>query len=294
MTAAILDAVCPLCESKTSRVQWKANLPAEITEREFSYSGNKRYHGRVLACASCGHRYVHPTPQSLEAMYGDVTDEFYLKTEPARRATFAEFLDVKDRFDPRRGRLLDVGCYTGVLLEVARSRGYEVEGLELSRWACAIARGRGYSVKECAVQDFPAEAAYDSVTAFDVLEHLPDPVAAVKRIHRLLKPGGCLVATIPDMGCWHARLLGSRHWMVMVMHLQYFVQATALRLLKEAGFARCEVLPAPPYRIGLKDAYEYARSVAVLRYPFMLLRLLPVINRMELRLTAGLFCVAWK
>jgi SAM-dependent methyltransferase len=293
--SGVVGAVCPVCGTKEASVLWKENLPPLVTAREFSYSGNKRYHGPVLRCASCRHRFVHPLPVALDDMYRDVEDEFYLKTEPARRATFAEFLDLKERFCPQRGRLLDIGCYTGVLLEVAGSRGYDVEGMELSRWASAIAGARGYRVHQCSLGEFPASSpAYDTITAFDVLEHLPEPVTAVRTIHRLLKPGGCFVATVPDMGCWHARLLGSRHWMVVVMHLQYFVRATLHRLLKEAGFDRCDIVPAPPYRLRLKDAYEYARNVPALRFPFMALSHTPGINRLELRLTAGLFCIAWK
>jgi SAM-dependent methyltransferase len=285
---------CPICGSSDTVVRWNAQLPESLTASEFSYVGNKRHHGRILECRACTHMFVNPIPANLHAMYGDVEDPFYASTEPERRKTFDEFLDVKESVCEARGTLLDVGCYTGVLLSAARDRGYRVSGLELSRWAAGIARTKGHDVISRPIEQISESDAYDNVTAFDVVEHLPDPVAAISTIRRMLRPGGCFSATVPDMGAWHARLLGRRHWLVVVMHLQYFNRRSFGQLLERAGFSSVTITAAPPYRLKLVDAARYSEATAALRYPMELLARVPYARRIELRLRASLFCVARK
>jgi SAM-dependent methyltransferase len=288
-----MTAMCPVCGSTANTLLWPARLPQALTASEFSYTGNKRHHGQVLRCTRCGHRFVHPFPPELAAFYSDVTDPFYVATEAERVRTFEEFLDCKEHYCHARGSLLDVGCYAGVFLDVAARRGYTVEGLELSRWAAGIARGRGHKVREGSI-DVLADIVqrYDTITAFDVLEHLADPVSAARTIRSRLTPDGCFVATVPDMGSWHARLLGRRHWLVVTMHMQYFTRDTLQRMLTEAGFSRITIASAPPYRLRVGDAAAYSNANAALRVPFALLKHLPGIKRLEIRLKASLFAVA--
>lgn len=71
----------------------------------------------------------------------------------------------------------------------------------------------------------------------DVLEHLVDPAAAVRRIVELLEPGGYLFATVPDSGSLVARALGARWWSVLPMHVQYFTPGSLARLLRDGGLS---------------------------------------------------------
>jgi 2-polyprenyl-3-methyl-5-hydroxy-6-metoxy-1,4-benzoquinol methylase len=288
-----MTAACPVCGSRDGRLLWPAHLPTDLSAREFSYTGSKKHHGQVLRCAACGHRFVHPLPPALSSFYADVTDPFYVATEAERVRTFEEFLDCKERHCASRGTLLDVGCYAGVFLDVAARRGYSVEGLELSRWAGAIARGRGHQVHEGSIDLLAgSNRRYGAITAFDVIEHLADPLAALKILRDRLEPGGCLAATVPDMGAWHARLLGRRHWLVVTMHVQYFTRDTLQRLLTAAGFSQVTITSAPPYRLRVADAAAYSNANPALRAPFALASRLPAVKHLELRLRASLFAVA--
>jgi SAM-dependent methyltransferase len=288
-----MTAACPVCTGSASRVFWPAHLPADLTAAEFSYTGSKRHHGRVVECSGCGHRYVNPVPASLASYYADVEDPFYVATETERVRTFEEFLDCKELYCPSRGSLLDIGCYAGVFLDVAARRGYAVEGIELSRWARGLARGRGHRVHEGSVDVLPTlPRRYDAITAFDVLEHLADPGTALRLIRDQLTASGCFVATVPDTGAWHARLLGRRHWLVVTMHVQYFTRQTLQRLLSAAGFSRVTITAAPPYRLRVSDAAAYSGANALLRAPFALMKRVPGVNHLELRLKASLFAVA--
>ena len=286
--------MCPVCGAGETRILWRASLPPQIDFTEFSYVGSKKHHGQVVQCDQCTHRFVHPLPVDSRRMYAQVVDEYYAKTEAQRRRTFGEFLDLKEQFAPARGKLLDVGCNTGIFLEIARERGYQGEGIELSDWAAGLARQRGFAVQQMPLEDIDGAGVFDVITAFDVLEHLADPLCALAAAHRLLRSGGCLVATVPDLDAWHARLLGRHHWLVVLMHFQYFTQKTLDRMVAHARYSRIKIVEAPPYRARIVDAARYAQDNALLRLPFAVLSRLPFVKHAEITLKASLFCVAWK
>lgn len=285
---------CPVCGGPDQTLLWAANQPPVLTPDEFSYTGNKRHHGRIVRCRACSHRFVDPAPADLPALYSQVVDTFYAGTEHARIRTFEEFLHRKEQHCDRHGSLLDVGCYIGTFLSVAARHGYDVEGIELSEWAADIARRRGHRVHKGSTALLPGLTRhYDAITAFDVMEHLTDPLAFAAAARERLTAGGCFVATVPDMGSWHARLFGRRHWLVVTMHVQYFTRATLDRLLAGAGFSRRTIVSAPPYRLRLADAAAYSGANAFLRAPFAIAKRMPALSRLELRLKASLFAIAW-
>src|SRR3954466_13363748 len=113
-------------------------------------------HGDLLACRECGtvQQPALPAGGELHELYRDMTDEAYLAEEAGRRATAGRLLDLIAPFAPR-GRLLDVGCGPGLLLDEAGHRGYETLGLELSRASAEHARDAlGLDVRELALEDF--------------------------------------------------------------------------------------------------------------------------------------------
>src|SRR3954452_11518204 len=113
-------------------------------------------HGDLLACVECGtvQQPLLPDGDALHELYREVDDDAYLGEEAGRRATAAHLLDLIGAH-VRDGRLLDVGCGHGLLLDEARSRGYETVGLELSRSAAGHAReALGLDVHEQPVESF--------------------------------------------------------------------------------------------------------------------------------------------
>src|SRR3954454_5949513 len=99
-------------------------------------------HGDLLVCIECGtvQQPVLPHGAELHDLYRDMRDDDYLAEEAGRRATANRLLDPLGAYVPA-GRLLDVGCGYGLLLDEARARGYDTVGLELSREGAAYARG---------------------------------------------------------------------------------------------------------------------------------------------------------
>jgi SAM-dependent methyltransferase len=136
-----------------------------------------------------------------------------------------------------RGRYLDVGCGSGSALGVAAALGWSVAGVEVDRAAAQKARRFSRRVHTGDLLEAPfAPGEFDVVTAFHVLEHVPDPVAAVRRMLEWLAPGGLLVLEVPNAGGLGARLFG-RAWsgLELPRHLSHFTPATLERLVASAG-----------------------------------------------------------
>src|SRR3954447_8676117 len=194
-------------------------------------------HGDLLACVECGtvQQPLLPAGDELHELYRDMSDDAYLGEEPGRRATAAHLLDLIGA-QVGGGRLLDVGCGHGLLLDEARSRAYETVGLELSRSAARHAReALGLDVHEQPVESFVDLEGFDVVVLADVIEHLDDPVAAVDRCAGLLRPGGVLCVVTPDPSSVTARLAGRRWWGFVPAHACLLPRATLRELLTARG-----------------------------------------------------------
>ena len=196
-------------------------------------------HGRIVECRSCGMVYMNPRPhhQKVQDRYSEVRDERYLEEEQGRVETFTESLDLVAGFAPGR-RLLDVGCHVGTFLEIAEQRGFEVAGVEPSRWAADVARERITGTVHCgAVEDAPLpEGGYDVVTMWDVVEHLPDPALDLRAVYHALRPGGIFVALDDGRRLAVPPGAGPRWPWYMQMHLVYFSRRTLAEMLRREGF----------------------------------------------------------
>jgi len=72
---------------------------------------------------------------------------------------------------------------------------------------------------------------------WDVIEHVTDPLAEIRRVHRLLRPGGLIVIHTMDIDSLFARVMGPRWPWLMEMHIYYFSQRTMAAMLDKAGFS---------------------------------------------------------
>lgn len=227
---------CTVCGS-FSTVEWYP-ATADPANLSFQYmkSPDVRRTFRVVRCRTCSHVFCSPLPQDLFARYQDVVDDEYLRQAEARRLTARACLALIRRHSPG-GTLLDVGCATGDFVDEAMAAGYQAEGLELSRWACAHARGRGLMVHEERLEALARRrpGAYDIVTLWGVIEHFEKPHDEIRHIATVLKPGGILVVWTGDVDSITSRLLGRLWWYWLGQHIQYFTAKSLARLCADAG-----------------------------------------------------------
>jgi SAM-dependent methyltransferase len=205
-------------------------------------------HADLWICAECGtvQQAELPAGEQLHELYRTMADDVYLSEEAGRRETARRLLGLIARHVPA-GRLLDVGCGHGLLLDEARRRGYEVTGIELSSGAAEYAREvLELEVLEEPLEGFAAEqpdGAFQVVVLADVLEHLDDPVAALSACERLLAPGGALCVITPDPSSATARLAGRRWWAYVPAHTFLLPRATLRELLEARGLVISEDVP---------------------------------------------------
>jgi 2-polyprenyl-3-methyl-5-hydroxy-6-metoxy-1,4-benzoquinol methylase len=214
--------------------------------------------GPIVRCDACGFVYQNPQPDPdwIVEVYESVVDTRYDEEREGRVHTFRRSLTELSRH-VSRGRLLDVGSHLGVFVEVAREAGWDAEGVEPSRWASDLARSRGIPTTQGAVADLERpEGSYDAVTLWDVIEHLADPAAELRHLHRLMRPGGILAVSTMDVDAAAARLLGRRWPWYMQMHLFYFSRRTLARLVEQTGF---EVVETRRHRRIVRVSYLLSR-----------------------------------
>jgi SAM-dependent methyltransferase len=135
------------------------------------------------------------------------------------------------------GRLLDIGCAAGYFLKAAREQGWEIAGVELSpRMRERAAAQLGCTVYASIDDALRSGEKFDCVSMFEVIEHVTDPVSALREVVDLVKPGGLLALSTPNCESPNA-LTGApiNIWFRPPMHLCYFAPPTITAMLERSG-----------------------------------------------------------
>ncbi len=198
----------------------------------------------IVECTNCGLVYTNPRPDAaaLDVFYEFVSDwdyqyiqDWFIANADLQRPTWNRYLDLVLAQQPT-GKLLDVGCGAGTFLVEAKKAGYDVYGQDVAPYFIE------YSQKE---QGLPIYAGdlddldlphnnFDVVTAFDVIEHHPDPSKLLKQMHDLAKPGGYILISTHDIGNFYAKLHGDkwRH-LLPIGHLTYFTRDSLKAMMRK-------------------------------------------------------------
>jgi SAM-dependent methyltransferase len=207
--------------------------------------------GSIRGCSSCGSAQVVPTPapSTLAGLYSADYYESYVEGPGVAGGSkeVPPYLEKRlDELSRRfgKGRMLDFGCAEGLFVAYARDKGWESFGVETSEWAAERGRKRyGVQIFDTTLEDTPIpSASLDVVHANHVFEHLPDPVGAMRAAMRLLRPGGILVAEVPQelFIPLADRLLGlmrPAHAVPPNYHIVFFSKRGLKLAAERAGFA---------------------------------------------------------
>jgi len=137
------------------------------------------------------------------------------------------------------GRMLEVGCASGAYLASMAAQGWHAEGIEFSEDASAQARRAGLAVQTGSLETAVAQKnSFDLIVAWMVIEHLHQPVRALRKLHEWAKPGAWLCFSVPDAGAAEFRVFGGA-WYALHLpnHLYHFTPATIRRLLEQTGWS---------------------------------------------------------
>lgn len=218
---------CQLCSG---------TLRASGVRPRSSYAITGQY--RIDVCDRCGAGTTmpRPTPEELTACYAaSYGYGAHTLIEGEKRYRSANLVR---RAGLHHGRVLDVGCMFGFLLDEARHLGLETWGVELAAEPAAVAAGHGHRVTCGTLDDHVAahpDVRFDAIFAQHVVEHLPDPAGFFATAAGLLVPGGRLIVGVPNFTARLRKLTRDAWgWYQVPVHLHHFTSA-ALRGLAEAA-----------------------------------------------------------
>jgi 2-polyprenyl-3-methyl-5-hydroxy-6-metoxy-1,4-benzoquinol methylase len=220
---SVIEETCRLCRSTHTR--------RVFTKRQTPY----------WECSVCGLRFATPNPNpNLTGAIGDYEAAYlqYLGPDASDEANLSSLCEWMESIVLLPGkRLLDIGAGSGKLVRFLRARGIDAQGIEPSR--ALFDRFLGTEATfTCAMLDHyrsTAVTSFDVVTAFDVIEHVPDPAAFLGDVAALLEPGGVFFASTPDVGSLPAKAFSRRWHFYYPYHLSYFARRTLARAAEPHG-----------------------------------------------------------
>lgn len=207
-------------------------------------SEQTRAPGPVVKCRECGLVYVNP--REFERQWYDIPDvlDDYLELIAVRRRAYTDRLKKIEQYK-KKGKLLDIGCYTGTFLHIVKQNGWQCYGVEPSPTISA------YAKKTYGLDVFPGflhqarfqDCFFDVITMFHVLEHIPSPRNELREIRRILKPDGLLIIEVPNIDHPLHRFIKGLQWLFVPGHYYYFSPATLRRLLRKEKFEVIKIEP---------------------------------------------------
>ncbi|HEX7069845.1 MAG TPA: class I SAM-dependent methyltransferase [Rhodothermales bacterium] len=253
---------CPSCGSTAIAV--RGQLPVSDY-----FAGRERREplpaGKLVACEACGLNFRYPRlPQHvLDDLYRDAGSEVW-QYDPADRIDWDAAWKIAGSLSP--GRALDVGCFDGSFL-AGLPEGWARFGVEPSPAAADRARLRNVNILAETFEEVRGSggAGYDLITAFDLIEHLPEPNRLVEFAAGALNPGGRLIVGTGDTDApsWH--LMGAQYWYCAIPEHLSFINERWIRFAaKQSGLAVDHLrryTHQPRASVG-RRAFEVAANVA--------------------------------
>lgn len=224
------------------------------TERTYLFEGRDRLHGLpgrfpVVRCLTCGSAYLAQRPidlsdyypaDSYAAYYNETTNQKHYSSGPGRRFGLMQRQRLLEALKPAGGRLLDVGCGAGDFLALMQSHAnWQVSGLEPSPEAARYAQAvRNLSVVTGTLPCLDMQdGAYDVITMWHTIEHVPNALEVLVEARRLLRSKGVLVVGLPVSDSLEAKWFGP-NWAGydVPRHLTTFTRASLIGLMNKSRF----------------------------------------------------------
>lgn len=186
----------------------------EIEARTYIRANSEGLPFSYLRCQGCGLVFLSPRPDEKEILkfyaqdyYGEGPQKFRSWLEVPRLFWAWNRMRRVKRFFPRPGKALDIGCGQGTFLQLLKAEGWECHGTELTVDSASRASHLGISVSVGDIDEnqFPRHS-LDLITMWHVLEHLADPLKTLGVIRRLLKKGGILAISTPNIDSLQAQI----------------------------------------------------------------------------------------
>lgn len=259
----------------------------------------------LMKCSQCGLQFISyiPYDKTISSVYSNYykawnLTKFQKQVSEMKMKTFQGYLAQIAPF-VSSGRLLDIGCATGELLEVACRLGFDVYGVEISPQGikrCKEIFGEkkimGDTLKK---GDFPL-GFFDVITISDVFEHIQEPESFINILYDILKPNGILMITTPDTSSWSNKIMGMSWPHYKQEHIYYYNSSNINQLFSK----RFEVALLNPahkvltFQYCFDILYAYSNNIIIRKIVFLLKYLPDIIKLRTFRMNFGEMFVVLK
>jgi SAM-dependent methyltransferase len=244
--------LCLVCASPARQTLYPTTYTGSVEQAPAYFLAHRTAtaHGTIVRCLDCGFVFTSPRfrPEDYDQIYKNIkrpasVDPSFHRANIAR---LQRLCTIVREYQSVNGPFLDFGCGDGVFLrqfDNPAGRGFEVGAAgRYTVGQCEVFTGDWTTVAGSGI--FPADS-FDFVVAFDVLEHLPRIDQDLALIRRVLRLGGAIFVTVPNIQSFAARMMGG-HWnMLLLEHLWYFSPATLQRLMTRHGFEQLTTRSVP-------------------------------------------------
>ena len=237
---------CWVCGSEQMFIVKPSNFGKKLTSIFFTITDDSYGMTTELSkCKKCG--FIQSTEQiNLLDYYTDLEDPAYESNRKERGMQAKKIIEKIKRYK-QKGKLLDIGAGSGMLVEQAIGLGFDAEGIEPSKWLQSKALEHNLPVKLGIFPNPELTENYDIITIIDVIEHVDDPVELLKSASNQLAREGIIAIVTPDVGSLVAKILKFKWWHFRIAHVGYFDQKNLDLALQNSGFKKVEVTKAKWY-----------------------------------------------
>jgi 2-polyprenyl-3-methyl-5-hydroxy-6-metoxy-1,4-benzoquinol methylase len=235
---------CPVCNSTA--------FEDYLTVQDYTVSQEKF---KIVTCKTCSFKFTNPRPNEIAIGEYYKAESYISHTntskgliskiyQEVRKFTLKGKLNLINGLSPKKGKLLDIGCGTGMFLNVARENGWKVNGIEPDTGARGIAEATNQiKIKADVLSSFQNET-FDVITLWHVLEHVHKLNETVEWLKARLAKGGSVIIAVPNHESKDADIYEAQ-WAAydVPRHLYHFSQKTIKDLFANHGFELKETLP---------------------------------------------------
>lgn len=198
----------------------------------------------TVRCKTCGLERTNPRPtaDTIGIYYPDSYAPYQSQTALLKQkfTMIKRIMGFEFRVLPNTHgkRMLEIGCSSGNYMQEVRADGWIVDGIEFSEAAANIARQKGFNVQVSSLEKaLPPLEKYDVITAWMVLEHLHEPVDALRKASEWIKPDGYLVLLVPSAKSLSRKIFNELSYDIQLpTHLFHYTPQTLEKVLHNAGW----------------------------------------------------------
>jgi len=235
---------CPICDA--------SDFELFISGNDYFLSGESF---QIMRCKKCGFRFTNPRPEA-EKLGQYYQSAEYISHSNNRKGILNFLYQLVRKYLLFRkyalickfynaGEILDIGCATGHFLNLMQKKGWKTTGIEPDEKTRMWAKSK-FNLNifpEEQLEEF-AEASFDVITMWHVLEHVSDLNTRIAQISRLLKKEGILIIAVPNCKSYDAiKYLGFWAGYDLPRHLSHFCVSDIYKLTKKYNLIIHEIKP---------------------------------------------------